>query len=472
MKYILSSIFAFIIIIFISAIPVYSDDLTTYFVNSVYNPDDQETITFISNYSSIGYPQNVVPNNEIWTNYHLSFSFSPITGATSTNPVYIRLYFNSDGDYNFTLSRNNNGLVSITCDSQFRYQVLDYYRGSWRILSSSYFNYMYSWQIQSSFYLPASSSNLSLDLYVVYNTLNSYTFTGQVNEPNNYVDNFFAYKNGNGIEFGVEPTFNSQFIHSYYTTQEYTLSLEIYQNGSFSNISFDSYAYYLIQKNINIIQSEGVEDRTLYQDYPVLRYWSKMRGVMVNKYEYPPNNPPNVDFNPNHWVKWKSTNGITLNQILSFIQNTNQNATVSDVLTQYRLRFYLGNKKVKEFIIDFTPIQGESIPSELPPDSDDTPNPYDPWADLNDNLSSNKYYLQSIAYGDTYMSNGMSQLLLQINEDELNPFDMPEYVLTDPDFDDDTMTWFRRVVTWWYSTPFGFIAVVALTFLIIRTIVW
>lgn len=400
------------------------------------------------------------------SDYYVKFLIS-LNGLTEQR--YLVIYFK---DYT-TFTIPTSGTVGVSSLSPATsYQRSYCYRNNPNMAWSGgyYINY---WTNSGTIYSPYSNG----ETWQIVDYTVPISYMGSVLEPEHYEDNVFARKNGNSIEFGVGATWNSEYNVSFYQTQEYWLELKMYLNGSYSvDLTPQSLVYYLPAFEYTEHEStdEDVPNLILYQDKPKFTYWNKMRGYKVWKFEYPVDNPPSEFQAPqSNWVNFDSKNVVTLNQLYEQYKNRyDSNAVVNDMLTSYEFSFYVGNKKVKTIEVDYTPIAGSAAITELPPDEAGTPDQYDPYADLNDHLSTNNYYLQSIAYGDTYLSNGMSELLENIDPSDLNPFAVPDFELTDPDFDDDTMSWFARVVEWWYSSPFGFIAIAALTFLLIRAIVW
>lgn len=316
--------------------------------------------------------------------------------------------------------------------------------------------------------IPGFDSN---DNYLIYNTIpvvyNGITY----DVPVQYHDDLYITKDGNSIKFGASATLNSRFDNTYFYSDAYTAEFTLSRNNINYTVSPTSYAYYAVGLSQNIIQKEDSTDY-LYQDTPYMMYYKYMRSVKVSKYEYPAENPPTAESLTTNAVTFTSDNVVTLNTLLKEFCKLQEDFTIEDMQTEIIVKILNSSGGVAlQKAVNFSPLAGTPAATEIPPDEEGTPDQFEPWVDLNATLSTNNYYLKSLLYGDTYLSQGMSDILIY-NQDDLNPFDMPEFELENPDFDSDTMTWFKNMVTWWYDTPFGFIAVAALTFLIIRTIVW
>lgn len=411
--------------------------------------------------------------------------FLAIASTKVTPTDYYVITYSESGSYtNYACYFFNSDTATFQYNSQL---VSGTSQGIWGRPGYSSVNIQYitsTHEMRSISTSPFSTSN-ALVLYNLIGAPSTYYNTVKLVATNapiyntdpiqTYSDDVWAYNDGYSIKFGVNATLNSMFSDTYFVSKEYTAEIDAYINGQTLTVYPSSYAYYGVGKQINIIQSEGEEDKILYMDKPYLQYWKKMRSVKVNKYEYPSTNPPTAEtLTLTNSVTYNSENEVTLNTLLTAFQNEYpaQNLTIEDMQTEIVLRIKSDSKVELTKVFDYSPVQGESPLTEIPPDEEGTPNQFDPYAELNANISSNNYYLKSLLIGETYQSNGMSDLLQTVDSSKINNFEVPDIDLEDPDFDSDTLSWFRRVVEWWYSTPFGFIALAALTFLIIRAIVW
>lgn len=411
---------------------------------------------------------NVVTADEVpWMQSQVAQTINALNSQSDhTDNYYIIISFSSSSSYVAAkVSFPTDDTVTITNDywgsCSPRYTIMH------RIGNSNYPANVSTTNWNSSQVVNGFSSNSN---YIVEYTV-PIQFNGQTIEPESYKDDLYVTKDGNSIKFGVSATINSRFENTYFYSDGYTADFIIDRNSVSYTVSPTSYAYYNVGLSTNIVQSDS-ESTYFYQDTPYMTYYKYMRSVKVSKYEYIAENPPTAESLIRNGVTFTSENVVTLNTLLTEYQKQQPEFTVQDMQTQIVVKLKNSKGKVVlEKALNFAPLAGTQAVTELPPDEAGTPNQFDPYKELNDNLSSNNYYLQSLLYGDTYLSQGMSEILIY-NKDDLNPFDMPEFELENPDFDTNTMSWFRRVVTWWYETPFGFIALAALTFLIIRTIVW
>ena len=384
---------------------------------------------------------------------------------------YVRVYFQNDTNSTPSISNNrfyygvnsNNSLITFQSFKHDNNSV-----GSWSV-------YGYGSPF-GSYTNNSLSSNYDITVYIIRQSVPCVINNHQFYPPEEYTDEYYANKDGYAIKFGVSPTLNSEFTGTYYSTQNYSVWLSFRKGSTEYNYSIPSLAYINVGKEINITQKENNEYE-LWKDKPYLSYWKYMRGVRVSKYEYPSSNPPTAEslINVNNTVTFQSDNIITLNQLLSSLNDLNlcTTFTINDLYTDITISFKnTGNQTKFTKVISWSDnhTANDADAEEPPPDEAGIPDQTKDNSENNENLDSNNYYLDVIYKGDTYISNGMTELIQQAPD--INNFSVPDYSFVETPLNSDAMGFFEWLVTWWYSTPFGIVAMLALTFLILRVTIW
>lgn len=292
-------------------------------------------------------------------------------------------------------------------------------------------------------------------------------------------DGFFFAKDGYTMNFGVYCTENSNYISgdtacagaSYYYTDIYKFRFSLDYDNTTINYTLPSSALWQLKYNTyidNTVENNVFSYLPKYVWYTSFNYQQYAQAIRVGYLNQSPIAVmPILEFAD--MQDFRSFNTLTLNQLLLALKKDYSDIEMSDICTNITLEFIDSNDKVvKTLNCDYTNSKGNFIPVDDDDVLDQTKDP----VQVNIDLSTTNSYLKDLVVGDTYQSNGWSTKSKSIDGSQLSNITMPALDLNETTLDTDTMSFFGSLVEWWYSSPFGLIAITALTFLIIKTIIW
>ena len=388
---------------------------------------------------------------------------------------YLKIYFQNDCTFNLPLSFPISG-NSMTPQTAYQYARASCVRGNWNGLSTNN-----SWQTNTSTIL---SLSVNATVYILDQTV-PISFNGQTyNPPENIQgDSFFVTKDGYTCNFGVFAGPGSTEVSmsgdlnevTYFQTERYNVVISFIKNNQTYSYSVKSYLNWLYKSRLYISQSALAGDESNILEYFPKTIWYT-EPVYVNDYMQGlrcyVSNQPDIVINPSfeEMTDYRSFNSITLNQLLGALNDSYSDLTMNDLFTELTFSFYTVNGTLAYSAVnDYSSLRNSGIE---PIDDPEVPDQTKDADILNQYLTSNNNYLKWIKYGDDYIDPEFVEKTKGIDLTGLDTISLPEYTYRVETLDSEPMTFFGRLVEWFYSTPFSLIALVSLTFLVIRTILW
>lgn len=291
-------------------------------------------------------------------------------------------------------------------------------------------------------------------------------------------DTFFVTKDNFTMNFGVFAGPGSEYVtegtpNNFYRTKKYTVKVEFTYNNSTVSYTIPNYLNWAYKYN-TIVQTEEVDNVIDYVPkftfYAEPFYNSTMQAIRVPVIKEPMlSNASITDFNA--MTDYRSFNQITFAQLKGALSTDYPDITINDLYTQLHFKFYDENNQLcYDGVNDFSSLYNSGTE---PPDDPYVTNLTQTTELLNQYITSNNRYLKEIMYGDTYVPAPYEKTAKDAGNINLDLISVPDYTYQHQQLDSGATTFFGRMVEWWYlDTPFGIIAIVALTFLVIRTIIW
>lgn len=288
-------------------------------------------------------------------------------------------------------------------------------------------------------------------------------------------DGFFAAKDGYDITFGVYCNDNSTRIIdsdlgnvAYFTTDLYWIGFTI----TYNNIDYTVYPNGYMYNEFNMktrLQNEFETDSInstipLFYYYASAKWASYARGICAKESSmYSLSAPLESSISTVYeGTQFSSRNKTTLRQLYKQFHALNSGITLDDLFTEITISFRGSDHTVKKnIILDYSSLTPGTF---VPEDDSSEPNPFDTLENLIQNFNS---YFDNLFQGDIFVAP-----TAKLNYEGLYDISIPDYDISTYELDAAPIAFFGSFVEWWFSTPFGLIAMAALTFLVIRTILW
>lgn len=304
-----------------------------------------------------------------------------------------------------------------------------------------------------------------------------YNYNGVLYDPAPPVpDSFYCAKDGYNINFGVYCNEYSTLIHdsnlgnvSYFTTDLYWVQFSIsYDN---STIIAQPNAYMYNKFNMSLHPASEVYDESTGESLPLMYYYASAnwqswaRGICAKESTiYSLSAPLESSITEiSQGKQFPSQNSISLNMLLNAYLSDAPDIDMSDLFTEITVDFVRvsDHKKVYSAIIDYSSLDPNTV---VPADDGNEPDPFDTLTNVIQNFNN---YFEQLFKGDIFIPP-----TAKLNYEGLYDISIPDYDISTYELDAAPIAFFGSFVEWWFSTPFGLIAMAALTFLVIRTILW
>lgn len=316
------------------------------------------------------------------------------------------------------------------------------------------------------------------DNYLLLNTV-PVSFNNTIYDPPPTIqgDTFFVTKENFTMNFGVFAGPGSEYVqegnpNNFYRTKKYTVNVEFTYNNSTVVYTIPNYLNWAYKYN-TVVQTEEIDNILDYVPkftfYAEPYYNTSMQAIRVPVISEPV--LVNIGFTFETMTDYRSFNQITFAQLKAALSTDYPDLTINDLYTELHFKFYDENNTLcYDGVNDYSSLKNSGVEPE--------PDPYvtnltETTETLNNYINSNNRYLKDIMYGDTYIPAPYERTAKDAGNINLDLISVPDYTYQHQQLDSDATTFFGRMVEWWYlDSPFGIIAIVALTFLVIRTIIW
>lgn len=388
---------------------------------------------------------------------------------------YLKIFFQDQCTFNLPSAFPING-ASETPVTPIQYGSASNVRGTWNNPT-----------LQTTFStINSTIINVTVPsvFYILDQTVPIYFNGNTYNPPENIQgDSFFVTKDGYTCNFGVYagPGSNTAFAGGdvtsieYYETSRYQVEISFTANNTNYSYFVKSYMNWIYKSNVYISADTLSGDNSNLLEYIPKQIWYT-EPVYVNDYMqgircYISEQPTFITIPSfEEMTDYRSFNCITLNQLLAALQTNYSSLTINDLYTELKFTFYtLNGTKAYEAINDYSSLHNSGI---TPVDDPEVLDQTQESNILNQYITSNNNYLKWLKYGDTFTDPGFVGKTKNIDLTGLDTISIPDYTYQVETLDSEPMSFFGRLVEWFYSTPFSLIAVVSLTFLVIRSIMW
>lgn len=304
-----------------------------------------------------------------------------------------------------------------------------------------------------------------------------FTFNGVQYDPSPpQPDSFYCTKDGYNINFGVYCNEYSTLIHdsnlanvSYFTTDLYWVQFSIPYNNNTLTAQPNGFMYNKF--NMALRPASDVYDESTGESLPLMYFYASanwqswMRGICAKESsQYSVSAPLESSITElSQGTQFGSNNTISLRMLLNAYHSNTPTLEISDLFTEITVEFIRvsDHQTVYTSIIDYSSLDADT---EIPVDDGNKPDPFDSLYNLIQNFNT---YFDNLFKGDIFVPP-----TAKLNYEGLYDISIPDYDISTYELDAAPIAFFGSFVEWWFSSPFGVIAMAALTFLVIRTILW